>query len=155
MERINQEWSELLRDEAWKTNRYLRCIPAVIEFTCKVELDDNKCLMAQVRKTPQLNFATKDDLHFTIAYHNNAEFLANTIEIIRRWLQSLTISQRRASLYRWGERLDVVAGHLVAAVAFGSSIGLALPGPQQIEFHKIKGVGHWRPRPCIDLHAEK
>ena len=38
----------MLRDKGCETDRYLRYIPAKIEFTNKVKLDDNKCLMAHM-----------------------------------------------------------------------------------------------------------
>ena len=99
IKKIERVWDEMLKSDAWTYSRILPHIPVTIDFAGEIEIiHDGKCLMAKVLKTTQLNLATKELLHITIAYHENVDLPYNIEEITKEWIGNLTMFQRVAFL---------------------------------------------------------
>ena len=70
VKRIKGVWNTVLNIDAWVQSGYPPHIPIVVDFTGDVIISsDGRCLMAVVLKTTQLDLATKEHLHITMAYH--------------------------------------------------------------------------------------
>ena len=118
--------------------------PCCYRLHWRIGIKDGKCLMVQVMKTTHLSFATREDLHITIAYHADVDLPMDIVKITRRWLRGLSISQRRISLRRWGDRSYTLEGPLDDEMTeFRREAGLTLSDPLHIEFHEERGCGHW------------
>ena len=64
------------------------------DFTGEVRFaDEGRALTIDVLKTSQLAMATKEEVHITIAYHENQTFPDHITEITMDWINNLHAGQ--------------------------------------------------------------